>query len=154
MGLSCRREPNFARKIVKLQKSSEPRGGRFLRDVSANIAISAKNDKKNHWFLVHFLDPQMAQNGINFHTLFEHLSWRLLWRTGRPLFDGCLMRNRYFQGANFARFWQILVQKGSQNGCQIEHWFCIDFALKFGVILERKSSPGRHNRQQLIFFDR
>ena len=35
-------------KVVKLQKSSELRGGRFLRDVSANIAISAKNDEKNH----------------------------------------------------------------------------------------------------------
>ena len=123
------------KQIVKLQKSSELRGGRFLRDVWANIAILTKNDVKNHRFLVHFLDPKTAQNGINFHTLFEHPSWRLLCGLGRSVFEGCLMRNRYFQGANFARFWQILDQKRSPNGCQIEHWFCSDSALNFESIL-------------------
>ena len=155
MGLSCRRELTFEEKIVKLQKSSELRGGRFLRDVFANIAISTKNDGKNHWFLVHFLEPKLVENCINFHTLFGHPSWRLLCRMGRLLFDGCPMRNRYVQGANFARFWQILDQKGSQNGCQIEHWFCIDFALNFEMILERKSRFGQvNNFQDFIFFDR
>ena len=73
-------------------------------DFLANIAISTKNDVKHHRFLIHFLDPKMAQNGINFHTLFEHPSWRLLWGLGRSVFEGCLMRNRYFQSAKFARF--------------------------------------------------
>ena len=44
------------KKTLKLQKSSELRRGRFLRDVSANIAISANNDNKKQQFLVPVLD--------------------------------------------------------------------------------------------------
>ena len=54
----------------KLQKSSELRRGRFLRDVLANIAILTKIDNKKQQFLVPFLDPKMAQNAIKFLTIF------------------------------------------------------------------------------------
>ena len=62
--------PILIKKTHKLQKSSELRRGRFLRDVSANIAILTKNDNKKQQFLVPFSDPKMAQNAIKFLTIF------------------------------------------------------------------------------------
>ena len=62
--------PILNKKTHKLQKSSELRRGRFLRDVSANIAILTKNDNKKQQFLVPFLEPKMAQNAIKFLTIF------------------------------------------------------------------------------------
>ena len=63
------------KKTHNLQKSSELRGGRFLRDVFANIAISTKNDNEKQQFLVPFLNPKMAQKAINFFIFFELLLW-------------------------------------------------------------------------------
>ena len=62
--------PILNKKTQKLQKSSELRRGRFLRDVSANIAILTKIDNKKQQRLVPFLDPKMAQNAIKFLTIF------------------------------------------------------------------------------------
>ena len=62
--------PIFTKKTQKLQKSSELPRGRFLRDVSANIANLTKNDNKKQQFLVPFLHPKMAQNAIKFLSIF------------------------------------------------------------------------------------
>ena len=62
--------PILNKKTHKLQKSSELRRGRFLMDVWANIAILTKTDSKKQQFWVPFLDPKMAQNTINFFTIF------------------------------------------------------------------------------------
>ena len=96
-----------------------------MRDVSANIAILTKNDVKNHRFLVHFLDPKMAQNGINFHTLFEHPSWRLLCGLGSQFLMDVSFEIAIFKVPTLQDFDKFWTKKGAKMGPKLS----IDFAL-------------------------